>query len=98
MNKEHYISEVEKRLSRIFSASKDGYKISTVERNRLEGFMQAGVFIGLVTNKELSRLMEDVHISIFDKTIRERKNEQDSHWRDEEIDYSQYEQPTFGRK
>jgi len=60
MNREHYIKEVEKRLNRIFTASKEGYKTPPTERHRLEGFMAAGVFMGLATNAELAKVMDEI--------------------------------------
>ena len=98
MNRENYIKEVEQRLNRIFSASKEGYKASPEERHRLEGFMHAGVFMGLATNAELAKIMDEIHVRIFGKTIQQRKTELASNWQEETIDYGQYEQPTFERK
>jgi len=98
MNKDKYLNEVEKRLNQIFTASKEGYKASPVERHRLEGFMAAGVFMGLVTNAELAKVMNDIHVRLFGKTIQQRKAELPSSWQEEGIDYSSYEQPTFERK
>lgn len=60
--------------------------------------MSAGVFMGHVTNAELAKLMDDIHVSIFGKTIQQRKAELPGSWRDEGIDYSQFDQPTFERK
>jgi len=97
MNKEKYLSRVENQLRQIFQASKEGYK-NSAEKHRLEGFMQAGVIVGLVTNTELNTLMEDVHLTVFGKTIKQRKEERSIHFDDETIDYSGYEQPTFERK
>jgi hypothetical protein len=98
MNRENYLNEVEKRLNRIFTASKEGYKVSPVERHRLEGFMAAGVFMGLVTNAELAKVMNDIHVRLFGKTIQQRKAELPGSWQEEGIDYSFYDQPTFERK
>jgi len=98
MNRENYINEVEKRLSRIFTASKEGYKAPPVERHRLEGFMAAGVFMGLVTNTELAKVMDEIHVRLFGKTIEQRKVELPGNWQEEGIDYSFYDQPTFERK
>ena len=53
MNKDEFLHEVEKRLSKMFTASKEGYKAAPVERHRLEGFMQAGGFIGVKGAKVL---------------------------------------------
>ena len=98
MNKDDFIVEVEKRLNRIFQASKDGYKVSPVERHRLEGFMNAGVYMGVVTNAELAKVMNDIHVSIFGKSIAQRKAEKNTGWQEEVIDYSAYDQPAFERK
>jgi len=38
MNKGEFLNEVEKRLSKMFTASKEGYKAAPVERHRLEGY------------------------------------------------------------
>ncbi|MEH6472200.1 MAG: hypothetical protein V7752_13205 [Halopseudomonas sp.] len=91
------MSEVETRLVRMFSASKDGYKNSVVERSRLEGFMHAGVFMGLVTNAELASLMDQVHLSIFGKSLQDRAQQSSNQWAENTIDYSQYEQPPYQR-
>jgi len=96
-SKEDFIIEVGKRLNRIFSASKEGYKSASEERHRLEGFMNAGIFIGLSSNAELAELMNDNHVQVFGKTIQQRKTELASNWREEVIDYGQYEQPTYER-
>lgn len=98
MNREHYLSEVERRLNQIFTASKEGYKSSPAERHRLEGFMAAGVFMGLATNAELAKVMDEIHVRLFGKTIEQRKKELPGSWQEEGIDYSFYDQPTFERK
>ena len=98
MNRENYLNEVEKRLNRIFTASKEGYKVAPAERHRLEGFMAAGVFMGLVTNAELAKVMDDIHVRLFGKSIQQRKAELPGNWQEEGIDYSFYDQPTFERK
>ena len=97
MNKDKYINEVDKRLSQLFLASKEGYKATPVERHRLEGFMNAGVVMGLVSNSELAALMDNIHLIVFGKTIRQRKSERPTNWAEEVIDYSGYEQPTYER-
>ena len=98
MNKEKYLNEVEKRLCRIFLASKEGFKASPVERHRLEGFMRAGIFLGIASNEEMSELMDACHLDVFGKTIEQRKVELSARWQEESIDYSHYDQPAFERK
>ncbi|KAA1188397.1 hypothetical protein F0M18_18030 [Pseudohalioglobus sediminis] len=94
---EDYLKEVETRLARMFRASRDGHKASPAERHRLEGFIQAGSFLGLASKDQLQSLMEKVHYDIFGKTIKERQSEQATSWVPENIDYSHYEQPAFER-
>ena len=60
--------------------------------------MAAGVFMGLVTNTELAKVMDEIHVQLFGKTIQQRKAELPGSWQEEGIDYSLYEQPTFERK
>jgi len=98
MNKDEFLTEVEKRLSKMFTASKEGYKAAPIDRHRLEGFMQAGVFIGLVSNAELSELMEAVHLKVYGQTIAQRRAACSTSWQNEAIDYSQYDQPAYMRK
>ncbi len=90
--------EVEKRFQRLFKASKDGYKLPDMERHRLAGFIQAGVFLNLTSNAEMQALMDAVHVSVFGQTISERQESLSITWNDEGVDYSHFDQPTFERK
>jgi hypothetical protein len=92
------VGEVEKRIKKMFTAAKEGYKAAPVERHRLEGFMQAGVYIDLVSNAELSELMESVQLNVYYQTIAKRRAASSTSWQNEAIDYSQYDQPAYMRK
>lgn len=100
MENRSFLAETEKRLRHIFNASKEGYKASPVERNRLEGFMSAGVFLELTTNNELKELLDRIHFEVFGKTIEDRKAElqNEARWREEAIDYTAFDSPSFERK
>jgi hypothetical protein len=97
MDKSDYLAEISNRLTKLFKASKEGYKIPDIDRHRLEGFMQAGIFMGVATPVEISVLLEDVHHSIFGKTIRDRKSELSATWTDIEVDYDKFDSPTYLR-
>lgn len=98
MNKELYLSEIKKRLTRHFLASKEGYKTPAPDRHRLEGFIQGAIFMNFSTSSELSALMEDIHISIFGITIKERSTANKSIWQDNSLEYEIYDQPTYTRR
>ncbi len=97
MDKSDYMAEISKRLNKVFKASAEGYKVPDSDRHRLEGFMQAGVFLKIVTPAEMTSLLEEVHCSVFGKTIQERKAEKPTGWSDIEVDYGQFDSPTYLR-
>lgn len=97
MDKQKFLTEVEARLTELFSASQRSQKLPAFVKHRCEGFMHAGVFMGLVTNDELQVLMEQVHLDIFGKTIEQAKEDKAHIWQDEVTDYSQYETSPFIR-
>jgi hypothetical protein len=97
MDKERFIAEVTNRLTKLFRASKEGYKIAGSERHRLEGFIHAGIFMEVATTIEMSKLLENLHYSVFGKTIQGRKSEKAASWSDFDINYDNFDSPTFLR-
>lgn len=85
-------------MHRLFAASKEGYKLPAMERHRLEGFIECGVFLNLATRREMAQLMEQLHLEVFGKTIRERQADQSATWQYDLIDYRAYDRPTFERR
>ena len=97
MDKSDYLAEVSNRLIKMFRASKEGYKIPDIDRHRLEGFMHAGIFMGVATPVEMSKLLEEAHYSVFGKTIKERKSEKPASWPDFDINYDKFDSPAYLR-
>jgi hypothetical protein len=97
MDGECFLGEVERQLRVIFGAIRDGHRPPEILKHRCEGFMRAGVFMGVVKNRELSDLMEAVHLEVVGMTIGERVAKQQERWGGEEIDYSQFEPPAYER-
>ena len=97
LHKGKFINEVKHRIKTIFNSSKGGYRVLDVEKNRVEGFMQAGVFLGIISNGELYDLMQEVHMSVFDMSIEDRQKINEIKWNDDQIDYGGYEIPSFLR-
>lgn len=98
MNKERYLAEIEIRLLKHFSASREGYKAPAEDRHRLEGFMQGAAFMGFATSQDMAELMERAHLTVFGKTIEQRRVEHGSLWQDSVINYDKYDQPAYERK
>ena len=72
VDKNLFLAAVEKRLNRLFERSKRGEK-SAKEKAQLEGFMEAGKAMNIITHKEGMELMDKVHIQVFGETMNERK-------------------------
>lgn len=97
MNKNEFIIEIESRLKKIFTASRDGFKVSLSEKHRNEGFLQAGVFMGFISNEELYEKINTIHISVFGVSIEEKRKTDELKWKEGSIDYSAYDIPVFIR-
>jgi hypothetical protein len=97
MDRASFIEQVEQRLEQMFRASKQGVKAPAAERHRLEGFMQAGVFLQLISREEMAERMEAIHQQVFGQSIAERQQSSGSRWQQETLDYSLYDAPAFER-
>ena len=97
INKDKFINEVKSRLKVIFNSSKEGYDASSIKKHRLEGFMQAAVFLDITSNEELYDVMQEVHMSVFDMSIEQRKKQNEIKWKEDQIDYAGYDIPSFLR-
>ena len=95
---QNFLKETEKRLRRMYRGIAAGAKGSETERATLSGFIQAGIFLKLLTKKEADSLVDRVHMDIFGKTIEERKHEKGQRWIDGQQDYSVYDSPTHTRR
>ena len=96
--KEQYQKEISTRLERRFSASKQGYTVTDKERFQLEGFINAGIFLELVSAAEVQALIEELHQKVFDMSISEHQNKKQTSWTALGMDYSEFESPAWLRK
>ena len=70
--------------------------------SEFDGFMKAGITLGIVTRSELKKIIDEEHWSKFGMTIKERKAKKKDHKSEPEInnetDWSIYDTPTIKRK
>ena len=74
--KEKFLHALREQLREAFTAAKSGMKISAEDKYRCEGFMQAGVELELVTDEEVGKLINSVHISVYGQSIAERRSQE----------------------
>ena len=96
-NAADFLKEAEKRLRRMYRGISAGAEGSETERATLSGFIQAGIFLKLVTTEEANAIVERIHLDVFGKTVEERKREKGLRWVDGQPDYSRYDTPTHMR-
>ena len=97
MDKHQFASEVERQLRVIFTAVRSGHRPPEMLKHRCEGFIRASVFMGVVTNVEMSDLMEKIHLEVVGMTIKQRIAQHKKKWSEESVDYSDFDIPTFAR-
>ncbi len=91
-----FLTELESRIARLCRLSHEGFKSSPVDRHRLEGFIQAGVFLGLTTNTEAQALLERMYREITGKPFGEAVAGFVD-WSGDANSYEHYEAPAYLR-
>ena len=97
MDRERYLHEIESQYHLVCVGLKNGKDLSALERGRFEGFIRAGLLLGVIDNRELQQLLEDIHFQVFGKSIAERKRTRKSLTPEEPMDYGQFDSPAIGR-
>lgn len=93
---EQYLVELQRRIKQMCRASKEGYKATPTERHRLEGFIQAGVFMELTTNSDARALLEQIYQETFGRPM--SADSEAPRWDAPTPDYDLYDKPTYLRK
>ncbi len=73
MDKTDFLALCHKRITAVYKATKAGTP-DDAARHRMEGFMNAGQVLGIVTQAEVRELIEHVHYEVFNETVAERKS------------------------
>jgi hypothetical protein len=67
-------------------------------KNRLDGFIHAGLVIGIASNAEIKDIVEKVHMNVFGMTIKQRGVELKLGSKAAEVNWDLYDTPTIHRK
>ena len=77
MNKEKFTNECIRQLTEYFDLLKQN-KINGELRNQIQGFINAGEFMGVINHQEAVQIMDDTHFQVFGMSNFERKAKKDS--------------------
>ncbi|NQY87974.1 MAG: hypothetical protein HRT51_09535 [Colwellia sp.] len=72
MNKENFKHECSQQLTGYFQLLHKN-KLDTGLKHRVQGFINAGEFLQVITRAEAIQLMDDAHLSVFGVTNEQRK-------------------------
>ncbi len=95
-----FMSGFEKRLMSIYRQSLEGLTPSKQDRHQFEGYMDAGIEMGVVDKVSLQVFIDDKHYELFGQTIRERGEERKRKegLNIESSTYESYDAPAWIRK
>lgn len=74
--KEKFLKNLEAQLRETMTVARAGGKIADADKHRCEGFMQAGVELGLVSDEDIQDLIKAVHVSVYGETIVARRGKE----------------------
>ncbi|WP_340676727.1 hypothetical protein [Paraglaciecola sp.] len=98
MDVERYIANCRNEIYKIYQLTKDG-KPDDVLKHRIEGFIQAGIFLDLITPQDAKLMMENIHLEIFGESVEERKKRKASFEQLKVNDPDKYfDEPAINRK
>lgn len=73
MDKKIFVDSCYVQLLSVFEKAKTHQK-DDKQKHRLEGYIQAGKVMGVISGEEAITLMEDAHFEIFGESIESRKS------------------------
>lgn len=97
MNQDKYFELLDKNLRQMFMGIKQRIKPIPGRRHHWEGFMHAGVVMGLISKDELEARMEGIHHEVFGMSIQQRLQSK-AYPAMDEPDYDGYDSPTYVRQ
>jgi hypothetical protein len=94
--KKLFLDVVEKQLLQLYINQKEFGRQDDDAKHHIEGFMHAGLIMDLISNDELSQIMERVYYDVFGMTPIERKLQKEK-GEEDEVDWSFYDIPPSKR-
>ena len=94
--KKLFLDVVEKQLLQLYINQKELGRQDDDAKHHIEGFMHAGLIMDLISNDELSKIMERIYYDVFGMTPIERKLQKEK-GEEVEIDWSLYDIPPSKR-
>lgn len=92
-----FLSEVDRRLRIMYRSLTEEVQHTRVDRARLSGFIQAGIYLGLTNKSELNDMVSRIELEELGEDSDAPPQRKFHKWRSDETDYSSYESPAYER-
>jgi hypothetical protein len=93
---QRYLDGLRSKLRRLYLLEEGEGQKRLALQNNLTGYLDAAIAAELYTKEELQKIIHDVHLEVYGKTVSERRLEKADPTSDE-LDWSYFEQPTWQR-
>ena len=93
-----YLKQITDHLTEFYGTKDIKSKPYERLKNRLDGFIQAGLLVGLLTKVELQKLIDLEHMNAFGMTRKQRQAESQIDTSDTKVNWDVYDTPTIHRK
>ncbi len=93
-----FTSKITSKLEKFYgldeSASTKKYSLG----DEIEGFLEAGILLGVITKEEFLTIADDIHYSIHGKSLNQRIIETRTGLKSDERVWDKYNEPSYIRK
>ncbi len=93
-----YLEQAKEHLVKLYGIENVKSQVYHQLKSRLDGFIEAGLVVGIVDNRELQNLIDAAHINAFGMTRKQRQAESKLDKRDTKVNWGIYDTPTIHRK
>lgn len=93
-----YLNAIKDHLTELYSLQDSASETYQRLKNRLDGFIHAGLVIDIVSHDEVQKIVEKEHMRVFGMTVKQRGIELKLDSRTAEVDWDLYDTPTIHRK
>jgi hypothetical protein len=93
-----YLEQAKEHLVKLYGIENVKSQVYHQLKSRLDGFIEAGLVVGIVDNRELQNLIDAAHINAFGMTRKQRQAESKLDMRDTKVNWGIYDTPTIHRK
>ena len=96
--KTEYITEITTKLEKYYSLSES---VSTQKKSlsdEIEGFLNAGILLKVITMDEFLELADNLHFSIHGKSLEQQNLDIKTGFNSNESKWKKYDEPTYIRK